>query len=102
MPQREFWTERVPVEVRWRYWCDATEPEGPSQLSCTVYDQAGQMMEHASASIPWNVTYEAVDAMLKDTWQGYLFGERHDGPRALKRAESAWRKLAKSWRPVAG
>lgn len=86
MPQREFWTEAHPVEVRWTYRTDLTHPEAPGHLTISVFDQAGKLMEHAAAAVPFESLHEAIGQALVESWEGFLFGERHDGPRALKLA----------------
>lgn len=98
MPQREFWTEAHPVEVRWRYATDLTLPEGPGQLAITVYDQAGKMMEHGAGVVPFETVHEGVLDALGQSWEGFLFGGRHDGPRALKLALTRAERDAKARR----
>lgn len=92
MPQREFWTERYATEVSFRYRCDAADPDGDGKLSVTVYDQGGSMMEHASIAVPVGETLEMVQTALTETWQAYLFGDRHAAPRALQHVCQRFRK----------
>lgn len=83
MPQREFWTQQHPMEVRWTYRADVLEAEGDSRLTISVYDQAGKLMEHNGVAVPFDETHELVATALVESWEGWLFGDRHAGPRAL-------------------
>lgn len=95
MPQREFWATQHPTEIAWRYRAEPMDPNGPSFLTVTVYDQAGKMMEHAAASMPGQLVHEAVATALVESWEGYLFGERHAAPRALQLAAQRFRAQAR-------
>lgn len=100
MPQREFWATQHPMEIAWRYRSDPNDPDGPTHLTVTVYDQSGRMMEHASAQIPANLVHEAVGTALVESWEGFLFGERHAAPRALQLAATRFRAMGRRLRSV--
>lgn len=100
MPQREFWTQQHASEVRWVYRTNPMDPEGDAMLSMFVLDQAGKLMECTTTSVPAMLVHETVDTCLHDSWEAWLFGDRHAGPRALMLAATRMRKQARRLRLV--
>lgn len=95
MPQRQFWTEQHPCEVRWVYRHDPTNVEGDSTLQCVIYDQAGKVMEARAVSVPPKVVHEAVSCLLSESWEGWLFGEPGAATDALRSCALRWRQYAR-------
>lgn len=91
MPQRQFWTERHPVSVVWRYTTDLVHPEAPTALYCAILDQEHKPMESATASVGHLVTHEAIATILSESWEAYLFGEHGSMTRAVHSCSGRWR-----------
>lgn len=91
MPQREFWTQRHPIRVRWTYDIDPLRPEGSATLLVEVIDQAGEAMERRSVKVPDQVLDEAVPDIVARTWFAYLHGESGDVETSASAGAQAWR-----------
>ena len=92
MPQREFWTERHPVEVKFNYLYVPTGSDDSAFLSMSVHDQAGKIMAHRSMAVPLEWIEDAVPAALAAGFRGYLLGTPQDGPDGMRRVLQAWWK----------
>lgn len=91
MPQRQFWTERHPVAVRFHYRFDPTALNSDPTLSMGVYDQSDASMAWRAAPVPLEAVQEACTAALVAGWDGYLLGSPGDGPAGMARALAAFR-----------
>lgn len=100
MPQREFWTTRIPVEFSVRYQTDPRHPEDAPTVMLVVLDQSGVAMDRASFRVPLNVLHEAVADAMGLGWDAYLFGEIGGLERAIAPAMKRWRQESLLRAPV--
>lgn len=99
MPQREFWTHRIPTSFVVRYQTDPVDPAKPSSVLIDVLDQERVSMDRATALVPANVIFECTADILRAAWEAYLFGEIGGLQRAIAPVLRAWRQEASS-RPL--
>lgn len=98
MPQRQFWTERHPVAVRFHYRFAPEGSQPTASLSMGVYDQEDRSMAWRAVPVPLDECQEAVSAALIAGWDGYLLGRPGDGPTAMHRAVATYRALGDAHR----
>lgn len=96
MPQREFWTERHPTEVVWRYRIDHLKPLDGATVLCTILDQEGTPIVSAGHGVPHLVTHEAVNGFLINTWDAYLFRSIASIQNAAQINAQFWMREAKA------
>ena len=97
MPQREFWTQRIPTRMQWTYDVDPRDPESTPTLLANVSDQAHGSMDSMSVRVPFNVLHEAVGGLLVATWEAYLFGEVGDVSTTMQSTIKRWRRESGPW-----
>lgn len=90
MPQRQFWTARIPVELRLRYWTDLTKPHGVGSFQVEVYDQAGKRMSLGATSVPTGDPSEFLALCAEACIYQYMYGEIGGAQEVLSDIRRHW------------
>lgn len=85
MPQREFWTERYPTEIRFAFRIDPVLPDNPSSMSVIVRDQAGKEMGFGAGLVPAGFGPWAFTDAVRAAMEAFELGSAEDCPRAFQR-----------------
>lgn len=91
MPQREFWTDRVPCSFAVDYVVNPLKPEDDPSLLVVVKDQAGEWMDFASIPIPLGHIEVAVKESMEAAFAAYLYGEIGDVRTTMRSVTRRWR-----------
>jgi hypothetical protein len=94
MPQREFWTERIPTEVVWRYKIDPLRPLDGAAFQVSILDQEGLSIVTTGCPIHHLVTWEEVDQLLRTTWEAYLFQSTNSVVKKVLASSLQWKREA--------
>ena len=95
MPQRQFWTEAHPVEVRLSFTIDATDPLANPQGTFSVLDQSGRIMSWQGGFFPAGFAVYAFSDAVRAGLEAFDVAGPEDATKAFSRARSEWLKAAK-------
>lgn len=94
MPQLDLYGSPAAHQIDWQYRVDPLNPFSPGRLLVLIGRGKGTVVESGGWDVPTNVTHELVDDVLRNSWQGYLFGEPGDAVRVSAQLVKKWRAEA--------
>lgn len=98
MPQLDLLGAPSNYGLRSEYWFDPLHPDSFGSLSIEVLNDKHLPSDVLYSLIPDSVLHEAVEDLLTQTWQAYLFGEPGDVRAVFRTRMRQWRAEA-SHRP---
>lgn len=90
MPQQDMFAASARTIITWTYSTDPLKPHDPSMFYVVVNSARNQSVEHGLCMPPTNVIHEEVAALLRATWDAYLFGEPGDVRKAVNHVHPTW------------